>query len=263
MNSITSVIFATGVLLAGTVLSFANNDSPKITVSSMATITPVVELYTSEGCSSCPPADRLLSKLGGLMDESFHAVPLAFHVDYWNWLGWHDPYSTEQFTKRQRLVAEHNNQRSIYTPEIVVGGKEARGGGVIYDWITRRNNQPSTVSIMLDVSSDSNALLQADLVLKSDAVNTNARIYVAIYENEIVRNITGGENRGKTLMHDYVVRYWSDPIVLQTGKSVESFNLTIGDDWVRKNLGIAVVAVNHQNGETLQAVHTPLTKLYL
>jgi len=86
---------------------------------------------------------------------------------------------------------------------------------------------------------------------------------VAIYENEIVRNITGGENRGKTLMHDYVVRYWSDPIVLQTGKSVESFNLTIGDDWVRKNLGIAVVAVNHQNGETLQAVHTPLTKLYL
>ena len=213
--------------------------------------------------SSCPPADRFLSKIGDLIDDDFHAVPLAFHVDYWNWLGWDDPFSTEQFTQRQKRVAEYNDQSSIYTPEIIVGGKEARGGGLIYDWITRRNNEPAAVSIMLDVTATADASLQADLDFKNDSGNLDARVFVAIYENEIVRNITAGENRGKTLSHDFVVRYWSAPAILEPGESMVSLDLLIDGDWARENLGIAVIAVNSKNGETLQAVHTSLKTLYL
>ena len=258
-----SIVMAVCVFLSGAMPSVADKDVNRLTVNSEITITPLLELYTSESCSSCPPADRLLSELGDVMDESFHAVPLAFHVDYWNGLGWEDPYSKKQFTQRQKRVAQYNDQRSIYTPEILVGGKEVRSGELIYDWITRRNNEPATVSIMLDVVAFSDTTLQADLDLKSDPGNTDARIFLAIYENEIVRKITAGENRGKTLMHDYVVRYWSELALLEPGESMTSVDLVIDDDWVQENLGIAVVAVNFKTGETLQAVHAPLKKLYL
>ena len=118
------------VFLAGP--ATAETGRPGLTVSSADTITPLVELYTSEGCSSCPRADRYLTSLGDALDEEFQAVPLAFHVDYWNWLGWKDPFSKAQYTDRQRLIAEYNRQRSIYTPELVVAGREARGGkGVV------------------------------------------------------------------------------------------------------------------------------------
>ena len=263
MKLAASLALAALVSLGGASSLFADKGANKLTISSTPTITPLVELYTSEGCSSCPPADRFISKLGDLIDDSFHAVPLAFHVDYWNWLGWDDPYSSEQFTQRQKRAAEYNAQPSIYTPEILVDGRETRGGGLIYDWISRRNNEPATVSIRLDVIAPSDATLQADLDLKSDPGNIDARIFVAIYENEIVRNITGGENRGKTLMHDYVVRHWSELALLEPGELMRSIDLLLGDDWVKENLGIAVIAVNSKNGETLQSVHLPLKQLYL
>ena len=244
-------------LLFGTAVSFADSQT-RIQISSSKTITPLVELYTSEGCSSCPPVDRYLSKLGKLFDQSFHAVALAFHVDYWNYLGWADPFSDARFSERQRRIAELNNQRSIYTPELVVSGKEARGGDVIYDEITEANSRLSEVHIMLEVTVSSTRELTAKLDIDNASISQNAEVFFALYENDIVRKIEAGENRGKTLHHDYVVRHLSDPMRISAGNSTSDFELGLAEDWNIDQLGLAVVVINPENGKTLQAISTPL-----
>ncbi len=243
----------------------SDHSTSALSVSSADTITPLVELYTSEGCSSCPPADRFLSRLGDLMadDNELRAVPLAFHVDYWNWLGWTDPFSQEQFTERQKIVASNNAQRSIYTPELVVAGKEARGGRQIYDWIATKNGEKASVDIILNVVATTPYLLEADVMFKNMASGIRPEVFYAVYENSIVRKIGGGENGGKTLSHDFVVRYWSQPHPVVAGNSNHHVSLGLDENWILENLGVAVVVVNPDSGETLQAVSTPLRSLYM
>lgn len=243
-----------------------SGESPlTLSVSSADTITPLVELYTSEGCSSCPPADQFLTRLGELVSEDgrLRAVPLAFHVDYWNWLGWADPFSQGQFTGRQKEVAANNDQRSIYTPEIVVAGQEARGGGQIYDWITLKNGEESRVDIVLKVTTKTPFLLQVDVMFKNKASNLRPEVFYAVYESSIVREIGGGENSGKILTHDYVVRHWSEAKAVEHGSSSHNISLDLDENWRLENLGVAVIVVNPQNGDTLQAVNAPLRSLYV
>lgn len=234
----------------------------KLVATSAATISPLVELYTSEGCSSCPPADQFISDLGKRLTPDFHAVPLAFHVDYWNRLGWTDPFSKAQYTERQREVAGNNQQSSIYTPELVVAGREARGGGRVFDYILEFNQTESEVKIVLEALKLPANQLQAIVDFEVDASAPMPEAHVAIFENGISRAISGGENSGKTLKHDFVVRYWSHPVSLKTGASRELHTLTLEPDWQAPNLGVAVVVVDSQNGETLQAVSLPLGSLF-
>ena len=232
-----------------------------LSVKSSDTITPLVELYTSEGCSSCPPADEFLARLGKFNGDIIHAVPLAFHVDYWNWLGWTDPYSKKQYTKRQKLIAEYNRQRSVYTPELVVGGKEARAGGEVFDWIREKNRQASRVHIMLDVAYNGSELL-ATLDFDNEIDQGKSQAYVAIFENAIMHKIEGGENSGRTLSHEFVVRHFSDALPVDMGKTQRMLSIKMAQDWNTENLGMAVVVVDVENGETLQALSTPLKSLY-
>jgi hypothetical protein len=100
---------------------------PSVTFTSPVQQSTLLELYTSEGCSSCPPADRWLSTLKddpGLWKE---IIPVAFHVDYWDYLGWKDAFSKAEYTQRQRNYARWNNLRTIYTPGFLQNGKELRG----------------------------------------------------------------------------------------------------------------------------------------
>ena len=233
-----------------------------ITVSSKPTITPLVELYTSEGCSSCPPADELLSSLGNANVEEFTLVPLAFHVDYWNYLGWRDPFSQSKFTKRQRFIGAINRQRSIYTPELVVAGKEVRGGGQIYALVEKYNRKPALVHIKMNLETVSPTRITADMDIDNMAQGKNAAVFLAVFENNISRNIEAGENAGRTLKHDFVVRHWSNPYRLQAGMTQKSVVLPIGKDWNKQNLGVAVVVLDSENGETLQAVSATVAALY-
>ena len=269
-----------GLVLAASIapvapVSFGAADAEKVkqrsqlSVTSHATISPVIELYTSEGCSSCPKADNFMTELGGIIDravdQEFHAVPLAFHVDYWNRLGWIDPYSKPEFTARQREIGNINNQRSIYTPEFVVAGKESRGGTDVVERIKQSNRQMAAVVINLNLKATDTDKLEADFTIDNritGAAGSDALAYVAIYENDIVRKIGGGENQGRTLMHNYVVRHWSNPMRLSQGITNKRIALKIGDGWVRENLGFAVVVVNRENGETLQALNTSLDTLF-
>ncbi len=254
-HSFQSLLLAIGMIAA---VAQANQS---LVVSSTETITPVVELYTSEGCSSCPPADRFLAQLGTHIGPDFRAVPLAFHVDYWNRLGWPDPYSKKQFTERQRWVAHRNRQASIYTPELVVSGQETRNGAQIYDRIRKHNATVANVNIHLQVDRSMPDRLQAEITF-DNASGSPADGYIAIYENGIIREIGGGENRGATLYHEFLVRYWSQPSMIDIGQSRTRAVIDIESDWDVSNLGLAVVASDPKTGMTLQAVSTPLQSLY-
>lgn len=272
---------ATGANAIETVAADALNE-PAIEISSGEFKTPVVELYTSEGCSSCPPADDWLRKLGASLERDFNAVLLAFHVDYWNYLGWPDPYSKPEFTDRQRFAAANHRRRTIYTPAFLVDGREARAGRRIVRAIENANAQPAQADIEArvvrrgngvdngddhgDDHGDNNSggdVIRARIEVDNNAPNAaHYQMHVAVYESGITRRIGGGENRGRTLKHDFVVRHWSAPIVIRRGLNHAEVDVDIPADWRRPNLGLAVVIQNRRTFETLQAVSASLAELF-
>ncbi len=249
-----SALSATALLL-----SASPAFSGEVTVTSGPTITPVVELYTSEGCSSCPPADEWIAKLGTTLSEDFHAVPLAFHVDYWNRLGWPDPYSDAAYTDRQRVLALLNRQRSIYTPEFLVSGEESRGTNAVVSAIVSANEKLAPVTITYGVRSEDNQLVADMSILNSVE---DAPLFLAVYESNIVREIGAGENRGRTLHHDFVVRHWQKVDTLKSGSYEKQHKVPVGKDWNQQNLGFAVVVFDPSNWATLQALRTPLDEVF-
>lgn len=266
MNTILLQTLAGPAIALGVSLLWAGDgvlDDGQLSVTSSEFKTPVVELYTSEGCSSCPPADNWLRRLGQSLNHDFNAVPLAFHVDYWNYLGWTDPYSKPSFTKRQR-EAPANLRRGggIYTPEFLVDGREVRGDAAIFRSIRNANSQQAGATIRVNLVSHGTDRIEARIDVDNHSAFDHARAYVAIYESGIIRKIGGGENHGRTLKHDFVVRHWSRPIVIRRGVTQADFDVEIPADWSRPNLGLAAVVVDRDSGETVQAVRTSLAALF-
>ncbi len=240
-------------------LAAAATHAGEVKVTSAPTVTPVVELYTSEGCSSCPPADEWVSKLGDTITSEFHAVPLAFHVDYWNRLGWPDPFSDKAYTERQKEHAIQNRQRSIYTPEFLVSGEETRGTNRVVRAIAEANEELARVMITYGVRAEGDKLV-ADMLINNPV--EGAPLYLVVYENDIVREIGAGENKGKTLHHDFVVRHWQQVDTLPAGSYEKKHQVEVGADWNQKNLGFAVVVLDPDNGATLQALRTSLESVF-
>lgn len=249
-----------GIVFSFSAASVALADTQQLTFNSSEFKTPLVELYTSEGCSSCPPADEWLRKFGQSLQHDFNAVPLAFHVDYWNYLGWKDAFSKASYTERQRQVAINNRQRNIYTPEFVVDGREARGGKGIIQSIQDANSQPAEADIEVSVMREDLNNIAARINIENRAKSAN--VHVAVFESGIIREIGAGENHGKTLLHDFVVRHWSAPISIDRGDNSADVTVEIPDDWQRSNLGLAVVVLDRNNGETVQAVKRSLASLF-
>jgi len=155
----------------------------------------VVELYTSEGCNSCPPADRWLSALKA--DPS--TVALAFHVDYWDSLGWKDRFASAPNTQRQTRQQAVNGSRYNYTPQVVVNGMDRK------DWsgiATLPAREPASVQISLMRSG-----AQVTATVQSSA-NTRLAAYWAVTENGHSTAVKAGENAGNMLKHDHLVREW-------------------------------------------------------
>lgn len=248
-------------LLAVTPLSAAiaqtcSKQSPAHTVA-------LLELYTSEGCSSCPPADRTFGDLRasgaatGLGIDQL--VPLAFHVDYWNDIGWKDVYSSRANTDRQQWLSNLANSRTIYTPEMFVAGKELRNwSGGIPAAVKRINTQPARADIGIVLGKPGTAGLPVEV---SAHAAQGGNLYVALYENGIVSDVKAGENRGATLKHEYVVRQWIGPVALhddtRTGKTAVQRSLPIPSDANARNLGVAAF-VQGERGDVLQALALPL-----
>jgi len=192
-----------------------------MTIESPPTRNHLLELYTSEGCSSCPPADRWLSELA-----VEGVIPLALHVDYWDSIGWPDPFAKAIFGERQR---QHSHD--VYTPETLLDGEEFRDRAHLKDHVKR---EPATVKITLSIDGN-----RAHAV-----VDKKVKIVLAAFENNLIVDVPRGENAGRKLRHDYVARAWAE--------GSGEVDLTIP-----KNAH-GIVAFAESDGKILQAVSSML-----
>ena len=229
-----------------------------IIISSNGQQTAVLELYTSEGCSSCPSADRWLAALVELPNDELDVLALAFHVDYWDYLGWKDRFGSPRYTSRQRQLGSNNNQRTIYTPEFFVDGKEARGTRNVLDKIRSANKQQAQIQLKLSISKSSNALQIELESVTPDAVDKPLRHRYFVYENQLMSDVTRGENSGERLFHQQVVRYMSPEIDL---KDNNRHKITINPEWRLDNIGVAALVTEPGNENYIQVVHSTITAL--
>ena len=246
------------ILLLASLLSFSAQATDTIVVKSGERQTAVLELYTSEGCSSCPPADRWMSKLTEVPSDDLDVLALGFHVDYWDYLGWRDRFADRDCSNRQRLLGSNNRQSTIYTPEFFVNGREARGSQNIIGMIREANRREAPLSLELRVSRvDDSLLLELHSPGKRNTVGQIHHRYF-VYENDLVTEVERGENSGRRLSHQQVVRYMSPPRSLQVDNR---YQIPLEDDWNRRNLGVAVLVTSPGNLHYLQAIHTPVAAL--
>lgn len=220
---------------------------------------PVLELYTSEGCNSCPPADRWLSNLPRRGVSPDRAVLLAFHVDYWNQLGWPDRFSQAAFSARQRQVAARASSGVVYTPQAVLDGR-ALNQTYTFDTVERRlsgiNSAPAPASISADPTTNSTEVqVRAQIRLADPAARADAEAWVALFERGLSSRVTRGENAGKVLDHDFVVRELLGPFPIgPDGRATIDQVMALRPDWNVPHIGLAIFVQRQTDGSTLQAL---------
>jgi hypothetical protein len=165
----------------------------------------VMELFTSQGCSSCPPADALLAEYA--ISQNKNIIPLSFHVDYWNRLGWTDPFSNSAYSERQVWYSHHLPKGSVYTPQLIINGnREALGNS--------RNDVNVILKKELDAGSSENISIENIVIDKNKisfhytALNSGKDeiLNIAIIQKEVTTHIKAGENEGKTIINRNIVR---------------------------------------------------------
>ncbi len=180
----------------------------------------VVELFTSEGCNSCPVAEKLLSKISHDAEVNHQNIfCLEYHVDYWDRLGWKDPFSKNQFTRRQNTYSGVLKQRELYTPQMIVNGKtEFTGSDAAKANATIDKALKISSYLRLTVKVDSIRNDSIYLDYSSSHMDKNISLHFAFVERNVASRITKGENAGKTLTHDNLVRiFYSIPLNTNRG----------------------------------------------
>lgn len=230
----------------------------------------LVELYSSEGCNSCPPADHWLSqwKDSGAAQS---VVPLALHVDYWNSLGWNDRFSQHRFTERQQSLTDLAGGHTIYTPEVFVSGRELRNWSQSDRFEERIHAliaEPAQADIALELAPSSQTQVQGHAGVDVNArftsrTNTTDSLnaYVAVYENALTSQVRAGENNGTTLHHERVVRQWIGPVPLAAGSAQIHHEIRLDgadasdgalDSAPAGKYGVVAFVENAATGEVLQ-----------
>ncbi|MFN0040656.1 MAG: DUF1223 domain-containing protein [Burkholderiales bacterium] len=223
----------------------------------------VLELFTSEGCNSCPPADRWISRVPAREFGPQQILPLAFHVDYWDSLGWKDRFSQSRFTTRQHVHAERNQAKFVYTPQFLLNGQDFRPMGSNAALTTRLaslNSRLPGANLQLRQTSAAHGPdvnLEANLAAGHEEVP--AETFLILTEDGLSTDVRAGENSGKKLNHDFVVRDMAGPIPSGLGGHIlwkGSFRLA--SDWKTKNLALTAFVQDPRNGDVLQALHSPV-----
>ena len=215
----------------------------------------LLELYTSEGCSSCPPADRWLSGIASQGYDAARVVPLALHVDYWDYIGWVDRFARPAYAVRQREQVKAAGGRVVYTPQFMLNGRDFPGwrGNALSAVLNeaKRSAPGAEIALKLNTPSPTRIELTAQATAKT---NNRVAMYVAIYQNDLSNDVRAGENRGVKLRHDYVVREWYGPISVGT-----SWQQTVAtkSDWVASKMGVVAFVQASDSGEILQALQLP------
>lgn len=207
----------------------------------------LVELFTSQGCSSCPSADKLLSGLRSDPQLAGRVIPLAFHVDYWNRIGWEDPFSSAQWTGRQQRYARAlGNGSRVYTPQLVVNGREDCVGSNQRDVRSRVGSALAApargrVSLVATPAAES-VKVRVEAAVAGAGLERDLEVLVAVYENGLVTAVGSGENARRTLRNDYVVRRLQKAFVLPPAagsRQAGEVTLPLDPAWKRANLGVA------------------------
>lgn len=163
----------------------------------------VVELYTSQGCSSCPPADALLDKI----TERDDVIPLALHVDYWDYIGWKDNFGSPQYSARQKSYARYNGHRTVYTPQMIINGTDQLIGHKpmeLVDLINQKSSKATPVSLNLTRNGDHVTILAE----ASKAPKKPMLVQLVRYKPSETVDITRGENAGRSLHYSNIVTDW-------------------------------------------------------
>src|ERR1700685_2784455 len=207
----------------------------------------VLELFTSEGCSSCPPADELISELGA---SSKSVIPLAYHVDYWNHLGWADPFSSRQWSERQSDYARAMNLDGEYTPQMVISGASQCGGsdaGSIERAVAAARSEPALGRTRIQTSLGAAGSRKLQVKVNAQLLTAGPGrlvVMLAIYENGLVSKIGAGENGGREITYDYTVRKLLPAFELdatQRGSFVQEMTIDLDPSWSLNPLGVGCV----------------------
>jgi hypothetical protein len=222
----------------------------------------LIELYTSEGCNPCPPADRWLGAQAARLPAT-QALALALHVDYWDSLGWRDRFANPVFTARQRKLAAAVGSHTIYTPEVFVGAREERhwrDAGKVAARIAEINAQAPGASLRLGWQALASGQARVALNVTPAARSGPLQAYAALVEDGLVSSVAAGENRGVKLHHERVVRLWLGPFAVPAEGLAWSGSVPLPADSDPRKL--TWVAFAQQPGaEVAQAVLAPRCEL--
>jgi hypothetical protein len=214
----------------------------------------LVELYTSEGCSSCPPAERWL----GTLPERYPGtavVPLALHVDYWDYIGWKDPYAKREFALRQRKLSQLQRMALVYTPQVMLQGRDFQSWGTkaFDDAVKRINAQPARARLKLSLLRVDDRGLEVEVSAELAQPAGDVALHLAAYQSKLQSKVTAGENRGRILTHDHVVLEWLGPFEVES-RRMERRTLPLLPGATAANSGAAAFVQNRRTGEVLQAL---------
>lgn len=211
-DNVTKALLAIGVVLLMGCGSEAQSAAPR--AKGDRPRTALLELFTSQGCSSCPPADELLSRLRRETFAGGTVIPLAYHVDYWNYLGWSDPFSSAQWSTRQRDYAAAIPSTQVYTPQLVINGTEQLVGSSerpVRAAIERQLEGRDRGSVTIERLTRNGNHLDVELRarLDRDPAGGRADLVVVLFEDGLTTAVARGENARRSLTNDSIVRWQS------------------------------------------------------
>lgn len=220
--------------------------------SSAIEATSIIELYTSEGCSSCPPADQWLTQLTNDPGLFKKFIPLAFHVDYWNQLGWKDRFSNQEYSQRQYQHLQLGNISQVYTPGFVINNREWRG---LLNGKKQWSHQPNKIGVL---SVDHDQLAKKLGISFSPVTPINLQklhVNVAVLGMNLITEVESGENQGRKLHHDFVVLNYTEHTLEINKGDIQHWEIEIPELIVKSEHQNALVVwlSNPNNREIIQA----------
>ena len=217
----------------------------------------VVELFTSEGCSDCPPADALLGRLRQeTVATGVEVIPLGLHVDYWNHEGWIDRFSSASYTDRQAKYAGQLHVQDPYTPQMVVDGSWQFVGNnpsLARQAILQAAARPAEAEVQIAPAGDGKFQVKV-----KGAPSTTGDVILALTEDNLATKVSGGENSNRELHHSAVVREFRSLGHLRDGAFEDSVTVNLKKDWKRDDLRIVVFAQQSHTGAIEGAASLPL-----
>lgn len=264
-------LLVVSVSVAGRMTATNTDEKKGAPVAAKSARAPViVELFTSEGCSSCPPADAVLAKLDRTQPVAgAEVIPLAMHVDYWNYLGWSDPYSSSGFSERQGEYARAYGKDGVYTPQMIVDGvKEFPGGngGLAAEAIAKAAGAPKAETEITRAAGQTAEGVRLAISLKNIPKLTEgdaAYVLLAVTESSLSTDVARGENAGHRLAHVGVVRSLTTVGNLadaRDGAFDTETVVVLKKNWRRENLRAVVFAQERGSRRILAAASASLAE---